>query len=330
MDDLLFIDDEEGIRRSMVRALRKESFKTYTVENGEKGIEFIRQTRSMISAVISDFKMPGLNGLETLSIIGRLNPEITRIILTGYATMETAIQATNEGIDGFLTKPFDNAEIRAKLHEIYIHKRLRQFVPDHVYHKIHSCPDALKPSFQQASILFTDIRGFTGLTEQVPPETLACFLNHDYFDPLGEIAYEHNGTLDKHIGDSMMVGFGTPVPLENDALSAVTAAIAMQQKTVEINDTLKNRHGIKLRIGIGISSGRVFSGIIGSIRKKEFTSIGMAVNIAAKLQGLAKEGEILISQSTCDQLSGQIKTTPLPPVQIKGLSDPVYAYKVAV
>ncbi|MDD4392310.1 MAG: response regulator, partial [Desulfobacterales bacterium] len=241
MDGLLFIDDEEGIRRSMVRALRKESFKTYTVENGEKGIEFIRQTRSTISAVISDFKMPGLNGLETLAIIGRLNPEITRIILTGYATMETAIQATNEGIDGFLTKPFDNAEIRAKLHEIYIHKRLRQFVPEHVYHKIHCCPGALKPAFQQASILFTDIRGFTRLTEQVPPETLACFLNHDYFDPLGEIAYEHNGTLDKHIGDSMMVGFGTPVPLENDALSAVTAAIAMQRKTVEINDTLKNR-----------------------------------------------------------------------------------------
>lgn len=328
MDGLLFVDDEEGIRRSMVRALRKESFKTYTAGTGEEGIDFARRNRSMISSVISDYKMPGLNGLETLSIIGEILPDATRIILTGYATMETAIQATNEGIDGFLTKPFDNAEIRAKLHEIHIRRRLKQFVPEHVYQQIHDCPNALEPSFHQASILFSDIRGFTQMSQEVSPETLVSFLNHDFFDPMGEIVYQYNGSLDKHIGDSMMAGFGTPIPMEDNALCAVNAAIAMQKEADQINKSLDSRHGLKLRIGIGISTGRVFSGIMGSVRKKEFTSIGMAVNIAARLQGLAKEGEIVISQDTYDLLSGQIQAVALPPVRIKGISDPVSTYRV--
>ncbi len=104
MNKLLFIDDEEGIRRAVVRALKSEPYETYTAENGEAGISFVKDNIFDIATVVSDYKMPGLNGLETLGVIGSLNPEITRIILTGYATMEAAIQATNQGIDGFLTK----------------------------------------------------------------------------------------------------------------------------------------------------------------------------------------------------------------------------------
>jgi adenylate cyclase len=111
MKELLFIDDEEGVRRSVARALKREPYKTHTVDDGESGITFIKENLSQISTVISDYKMPGLNGLETLSEIGLLNPEITRIILTGYATMEGAIQATNEGIDGLMIKLLKRWEV---------------------------------------------------------------------------------------------------------------------------------------------------------------------------------------------------------------------------
>ncbi len=107
MDKLLFIDDEEGIRRSVVRALKQEPYNTHTAENGETGIAFVKENISDTTTVISDYKMPGLDGIETLAIIGSINPEITRIVLTGYATMEAAIQATNDGIDGFLIKPLN-------------------------------------------------------------------------------------------------------------------------------------------------------------------------------------------------------------------------------
>ena len=284
MNGLLFIDDEEGVRRAILRALKKEPYKTYAAENGKEGIEFIKQNISEIVTVISDYKMPGLDGLETLSIIGSINPEITRIILTGYATMEAAIMATNEGIDGFLTKPFDNIELRAKIHEISVRKHLKQFVPEQVYKEIEASPVALTPRFHEVSILFSDIRGFTKMSQEVSPGAIASFLNNSYFSPMGEIAYKHNGTVDKHIGDSIMVVFGSPVAHSDDAVRAVKSAIAMQQKAKEIDSSLDNQDGLRLKIGIGISTGKVFSGILGSLRKKEFTSIGMAVNIAARLE----------------------------------------------
>ena len=205
MNGLLFIDDEEGVRRSVVRALKKEPYKIYTEDNGERGIEFIKKNIFDIATVISDYKMPGLNGLETLTSIASINPEITRIILTGYATMEAAIMATNDGIDGFLTKPFDNIELRAKIRDISMRKRLKQFVSEQVYEELKSSSGDLKPTFHEASILFSDIRGFTKTSQAISPEAIVAFLNNRYFTPMGEIAYRFQGTVDKHIGDSIMV-----------------------------------------------------------------------------------------------------------------------------
>ncbi len=333
MNGLLFIDDEEGVRRSLARALKRETYRVYTSENGEEGIEFLKDNLSDIVTVISDYKMPGLDGLETLAIIGSINPEITRIILTGYATMEAAIHATNEGIDGFLTKPFDNVELRAKIREITIRKHLKQFVPEQVYREIENSSGFLEPKSHEVSILFCDIRGFTRMSQESSPEVIAAFLNDQFFTPMGEIAYKYNGIVDKHIGDSIMVVFSSLAGNHDDTINAVKSAIAMQQKAKQINKKLQNRNGLKLNIGIGISTGNVFSGILGSLRKKEFTSIGMAVNIAARLENLANRGEILISKNTFEklsspELSNQIDTEALPPVIIKGVEDPITIYRV--
>lgn len=333
MNGLLFIDDEEGVRRSMVRALKKEPYKTYIAGNGEEGIRFVQENIYNISTVISDYKMPGLNGLETLSNIGAINPEITRIILTGYATMEAAILATNEGIDGFLTKPFDNIELRANIQNISVRKRMQQFISEQVYREIKNSPDALRPAYQEASILFADIRGFTRMSQAISPEIIVSYLNNNYFAPMGEIAYQFNGTVDKHIGDSIMVVFGAPVAYRDDAVRAVQTAIAMQKKAREIDNKLKKKSGLRLRIGIGISTGKVFSGILGSLRKKEFTSIGMDVNIAARLQSMAKEGEILITERTYNKLADgeiteSISTEELPQVTVKGVDEPFKVYRV--
>ncbi len=328
MSGLLFIDDEEGVRRSIQRALKKEPYKTYLASNGEQGVDLIKENINQISTVISDYKMPGLDGLETLSMIGSLNPEITRIILTGYATMKAAIQATNNGIDGFLTKPFDNMELRAKIHEISVRKYLKQFIPEQVYREIDNSPTALKPKFHEVTILFSDIRNFTGMSQNIRPEELVEFLNNDYFTPMGEIAFEHNGTMDKHMGDGMMVVFGSPISCADDTLRAVSAAVAMQEKAKEIDQRLCLKTGLRLKVGIGICTGNVFSGILGSLRKKEFTSIGMPVNIAARLQALAKGGEILIASNTYQKLNGIIQADVLPKVLVKGLDQPITVYKV--
>ncbi|MBI5589073.1 MAG: response regulator [Deltaproteobacteria bacterium] len=332
MNGLLFIDDEEGMRRSVVRALQRESYPIFTAENGESGVQFVQDHILNIGTVISDFKMPGMDGLEALTSIGKLNPDITRIILTGYATVETAIQATNEGIDGFLTKPFDNRELRAKIHEITIRKCLRQFVSDPVYREITDSAEALRPRFHEVTVLFSDIRNFTKMSRDSEARDIAAFLNHHYFTPMAEIIHQHNGTVDKHIGDSIMAVFGAPVLHADDAVQAIHAAVGIQKRAVEINASLDTGCCFRLNIGIGISTGKVFSGILGSIRKKEFTSIGMAVNMASRLQRLARAGEILICSSTRDKVFAAIRsfgrTEALPPVTVKGIEGPITVYKV--
>lgn len=328
MNGLLFIDDEEGIRRSVSRALKREPYDILTAPNGETGIQLMKDNLSRIGTVISDFKMPGIDGLETLVRIGAINPEATRIILTGYATMEAAIQAINEGIDGFLTKPFENIQLRVSIKEIAVRKRLKQFIPEQIYKKIESTQGLLKPTFAEATVLFSDIRGFTQMTRQASPDAVATFLNDHYFTPMGEIAYSYFGTVDKHIGDSIMVVFGTPTAGEDDPIRAVRAAIAMQKKARNIDRMLAQKNGFRLKTGIGISTGLVFSGILGSLRKKEYTSVGLTVNIASRLQSLAQAGEIVISESTYKRIQPEIAARALDPVCVKGLDTPITVYKV--
>lgn len=330
MQSILFIDDEEGVRRSLSRALKREPYQVHTASNGHEGIEFVKKNANQVVTVVSDYKMPGLDGLQTLNAISAIDPEITRIILTGYATMEAAISATNAGIDGFLTKPFDNIELRAKIKEIWVRKHLRQFVSEQIYAEINKSPVSLLPRFHEVTILFSDIRDFTRLSQRMSPEELVHFLNNYYFSPLGDIAYQYKGTLDKHIGDSMMVVFGSPVREPDDTLRAVRAAVAMQRKAIDIDADLLSKGKPGLRIGIGIARGKVFSGIMGSKRKKEFTSVGMPVNIASRLQGLARGGEIFICQNVQQEIASEIATEALAPVTVKGLDDPIAVYRIQV
>ena len=191
----------------------------------------------------------------------------------------------------------------------------------------------LESRFHDVSILFCDIRGFTGMSQEASPAVIAAFLNNQFFTPMGEIAYEFNGIVDKHIGDSIMVVFSSIDETYSDTTNAVRSALAMQKKAQQINDELKHKNGLRLNIGIGISTGNVFSGILGSLRKKEFTSIGMAVNVAARLENLAGKGEILISESTFKKLSSPklpdgIEPLALPPAMIKGLEEPMTIYRI--
>jgi adenylate cyclase len=131
-----------------------------------------------------------------------------------------------------------------------------------------------------------------------------------------------------------MVVFSSPDGNNTNTTNAVRSALAMQKKAQQINDELQHTNGLRLNIGIGISTGNVFSGVLGSLRKKEFTSIGMAVNVAARLENLAGKGEILISESTFEKLSSQklpdgIETLALPPATIKGLEEPMIIYRVS-
>lgn len=327
MIGLLIVDDEEGVRRALKKVLEKDGYTILLAENGKEAIKIVRDNSQDIETVISDFKMPGIDGLETLVEIGRINPEITRIMLTGYATMESAIESVNAGIDGFLTKPFENIELRAKVREYNIKKRLKQFVSEQILAELQKEGKNIIPKKQKVSILFSDIRGFSEISEKMSPGELSNMLNSYYFSPLDSIIFEYNGTLDKHIGDSIMGVFGAPISYGDDALRAVMSAIRMKEEMIEINKNLSNT-GRKISIGIGISTGEVMAGIFGSTRKKEYTVFGSPVNLAARLVRLARKDQILICNETYHEVRDIVQAERMDHLDIKGMERKMSIFNV--
>ncbi|MDI6726363.1 MAG: adenylate/guanylate cyclase domain-containing protein [Smithellaceae bacterium] len=327
MSRLLVVDDEEGVRRSLRKVLEPEGYLVILAEDGQQAIRIVREEGEEIETVISDYRMPGLNGLETLVAIGRLNPEITRIILTGYATMDSAIEAVNAGIDGFITKPFENFSLRSRVRECNVNKRLKQFVPEQIMGILQRDGGRMAPKRQNASVLFSDIRGFTALAEELEPEELVRMLNGSYFSPLDNIIATHNGTLDKHIGDSIMGVFGAPVASGDHAQRALLCAVEMIDEMIRINDNL-SPPGREIAVGIGISSGEVMAGVYGSARKKEYTVFGPPVNRAARMEKHAAKWQILMCEETYRGISDERLLARAEPLTIESDGKRLTAYGI--
>ena len=327
MMDLLVVDDEEGVRRSLKKVLERDGYRVLLAENGNRAIGIVGDNPQSIETVMSDYKMPGIDGLETLIEIGKINPEMTRIMLTGYATMESAIESVNAGIDGFITKPFSNIELRAKIRECNLRKRLKQFVSEQVFSEMWKEGAHMTLRKQKATVLFSDIRGFTALSEKLSVEELCEMLNVHYFSPLDAIICGHNGTLDKHVGDSIMGVFGAPLTFGDDALRAVACAVEMMNKIEEINNDLSETRP-KISIGIGVSTGEVMAGIFGSSRKKEYTVMGRAVNVAARLEGLARAGQVLVCGDTYRETEDRVRAEKMGPITLKGIDRKIDVYNI--
>jgi adenylate cyclase len=327
MMGLLIVDDEEGVRRSLKKVLERDGYAIFLAGDGVEAIDIVRENIHQIETVICDYKMPGIDGLETLVEIGKLNPEIARIMLTGYATMESAIESVNEGIDGFLTKPFSNVELRAKVKDYNLKKRLKPFVSEQVYVEMQKGAGNMCPRRQKVTILFSDIRGFTEKSERLSTEELSRMLNVSYFTPLDRIICEFNGTLDKHIGDSIMGVFGAPIGNSDDTARAVRCAIGMMEEIERVNRELSGNDG-GLAIGIGISTGEVMAGIFGSSRKKEYTVFGPPVNVAARLERLARKSQILMCDTTYQEVKEIVRVEKLDPVGLKGIQRKIDIFRI--
>ena len=177
---------------------------------------------------------------------------------------------------------------------------------------------------QEATILFSDIRGFTSMSETMSPTEVVETLN-EYFNLMIEIIFKYNGTLDKIIGDALMVIFGAPIANEADTKNAVLTAIEMQEKLIEFNQDRIINLKKPIRIGIGINRGKVISGNIGSKQQMNYTVIGDSVNLASRLCSVAKEDEIIVSETVWQQVKGvtNFKSKKLKAVTVKGKAKPI-------
>jgi len=175
--------------------------------------------------------------------------------------------------------------------------------------------------------MFCDIRGFTPLSERIEPRQLVDLLN-EHFTAMTAIVFEHNGTLDKYIGDELMAVFGSPLSSPDDAERCVRAALAIQAKNAELNAVREQEGRPTLHVGIGVNTGEVIAGYIGSPMRMEFTVVGDHVNTARRLCGLAKAGQVVAGGSTYESIKEKADAHSIGKVELKGKANLVDAYEI--
>jgi adenylate cyclase len=179
----------------------------------------------------------------------------------------------------------------------------------------------------EITMLFSDIRGFTTMSDGKQPQEVVNTLN-EYFEVMVDILFKYSGTLDKFVGDEIIGLFGAPIALEDAPFKAVSCAIAMLQALEEFNRTRRAENLEAIRIGIGINTGAVITGSIGSTRALQYTAIGDAMNVASRLVNVASSGEIIVSEHTYRAVAGRVDATALTPVKVKGKAEELKVYRV--
>ncbi|HEV8168880.1 MAG TPA: adenylate/guanylate cyclase domain-containing protein [Pyrinomonadaceae bacterium] len=204
-----------------------------------------------------------------------------------------------------------------------------RFLPEYVVKQMLDNPESFKLGgvSQTITILFADIRGFTRISEHAAPEKIVNLLNR-YFSAMTDIIFAHGGTLDKYLGDGLMALFGAPTTTPDDASNALNAAVAMQRRMLGINRELHDEGFPEIGVGMGLHTGEVIVGYIGSERRSEYTAIGDTVNTSSRLESNALGGEILISDATAQAAHSRYKLKPREPITVKNRQQPVKLWEV--
>jgi adenylate cyclase len=210
-----------------------------------------------------------------------------------------------------------------------LRKTFEAYFPPTIVTKILENPKRIHSGGQkkELTIMFSDIVDFTKYASGVSPDHVQKRLS-EYFESMTEIVFNHHGTVDKFIGDGLMVFFGDPEPLPDHALQCVRAAIDMQKKVREMKTAWENQGDIPIEIRIGINTGTVVVGNMGSSRRMSYTVLGSAVNLAQRLESNAPVNGILVSQRTHDLVKDQIRTGPPREIKVKGFDSCICVYDV--
>jgi len=340
---VLVVDDSPLACSVVEDGLLQKGYEVFTFQDPFEALEQVHRLKPAI--VLSDLDMPGMDGAE---LCRRLKDGPTRavpvIILTANDGESQKVGGLRAGADDYVNKSASMDELAARIESVVrrtgeterMRKLFARYTSDAVVDEILKSGEiVLTGEKREVTVLFSDLRNFTALAETLQPEEVVAILNA-VLGRMSDAVFICGGTLDKFLGDGLMAVFGAPVRRSDDALRAVQAARMMQEAVRELNaqGLREFREGkrkfppVELKLGIGINSGPVVAGNLGSQQRAEYTCIGDAVNVAARLCALAGGGEILSGQRT-RELAGQGGGfEELPPVKLKGKAQPVPLYRV--
>ena len=348
-EKILIVDDDDIQRSILEKFFSGLGYEVAAEIDGEQGL--MKAKEWLPDIILLDVYLPGANGIDVLDDIrADKKLEYSVVVMMSADTSEdTTVLGLIKQADDFIYKPVRTAELALKLRKLMDRKRHREaldqlnqkltaekeilshYFSDDVVAKIVASDDKSKLSGENitASILFFDIRNFTNISENLKPNLVADLLNLIFTDVM-DLILSHDGSVNKLIGDAILATFGAPFNTDQDAKNTVKCAIA-------ITDTIKFFNQVKpwylesdLKVGIGITTGEVFAGNIGSYRRMEYTVIGDVVNTASRLQTLTKkvDTDILMDGATYAEVKDIIKARRVKVKSIRGKEQDVKIYTV--
>ena len=244
----------------------------------------------------------------------------------GDAVVDVTVNALQTQLEALREEQRGNGSPQAARSLQALLAQLQSYIPKQLADKMR-LSGQIEGEQRQVTVLFADISGFTSLSERLDPEVVASLVN-DCLKELVQAVYQHEGMVDKFVGDCIMAVFGAPVALEDDAERALRAALSMRENLQAINRRWAEKLGTPLDLHIGVNTGMVIAGNVGSDLRMSYTVLGDTVNVAARLQDAAKAGQIFVSQKTWQMTRGLFTFETKPPVQVKGKQDPLPVYEL--
>jgi class 3 adenylate cyclase len=352
---ILVVDDTAQNVKLLADLLAVKGYAVITAADGTQALE--KLAAESPDLVLLDVMMPGLSGYQVCERIradGR-TALLPVVLVTALDPQEERVKGIEAGADDFLSKPINQQELFARVKSLLRIKRLqdevkdwnakletrvreqvaqierlgrlkRFFSPQIAEAVLAGGEEALHAHRREVTVAFLDLRGFTAFTERAAPEEVMALLG-EYHGCIGRLVMAHGGTLERFAGDSIMVFFNDPVPMERYAEHAVRMALAAQSAFAPIGAAWAKR-GHELALGIGVAQGYATLGAIGFEGRWDYAAIGGVTNLAARLCAEAQGGQILACQKTMAGVEAVAEAKPAGLLQLRGFARPVPAFQL--
>jgi adenylate cyclase len=332
---ILAVDDEPANLALLGKLLKHHGYDVVEAFDGLSALDAVADHQPDL--VCLDVMMPRLDGIEVCQRL-RAQPEhagLPILLLTALNRSEDKVRGLEAGANDFLSKPFDESELSARVRSLLRTKALQDRLADLLgrYVSESVAAEALRDPFavslggdrRPVSTLFADVRGYTALAAEHPPEETLDLLNR-YLTVVTEAVETHGGTVADLLGDGVFAFFGAPMTHSDDPARAVRAALAMQAAVTRLE--IPAMPGVRLQAGIGITSGEVIAGNVGSEHRMHYAVVGDSVNVAAHLQAAAGPGQILADEATHNALGDLVAWQDLGSLRLAGKGDWVRTFSV--